>query len=564
MKTLARQSLIRLLPLALLCPTLLQAQTPPDAGQLRQQIERTLPPTLPPPPTPAPAPAPPPPPMQALAGKVLVQQFRFAGNTLVPTSALETALAPWTNRELDFSQLQEVAAAAAALYRDAGWVVRAYLPRQEIIDGVVLIQIVEASFGGVRIEAAPGVRVSSERLQKIVLASQASGQPVHAAPLDRSLLLLAELPGVRVAGSLQEGQRQGESDVVLTVANAPLFGADASIDNTGSRSTGALRLSANLALNSPMGWTDQASMNFVHTEGSDFLRAAYALPLGYGGWRMGINASIMFYRLVSADFESLDADGDSSSTGVEFLYPLLRSRTWNVNLQSSADRKHFNNTSGGATTTRYTMWVSSWGLSGSRSDQHGISNGSVSLSSGWVDLNGSPNEAADAATTRTAGSFVKLRLAVSRTQLIAARWSAFALLSGQLASKNMDSGEKFYLGGAGGVRAYPASEAGGSEGGMLNLELRFKVIASVQLAALYDAGIVRVNRNNDFTGAAAKNSLSLQGAGLALAWTGPGSTSIKAVWSHRLGNNPNPTASGRDQDGSLVRNRVWLTAGISL
>jgi hypothetical protein len=41
---------------------------------------------------------------------------------------------------------------------------------------------------------------------------------------------------------------------------------------------------------------------------------------------------------------------------------------------------------------------------------------------------------------------------------------------------------------------------------------------------------------------------------------GPG---LKATWAHRLGDNPNPTATGNDQDGSLLKNRFWLVATLA-
>jgi hypothetical protein len=34
---------------------------------------------------------------------------------------------------------------------------------------------------------------------------------------------------------------------------------------------------------------------------------------------------------------------------------------------------------------------------------------------------------------------------------------------------------------------------------------------------------------------------------------------FKAVWSRRIGENPNPTNAGNDQDGSLNTDRVWLS-----
>ena len=35
---------------------------------------------------------------------------------------------------------------------------------------------------------------------------------------------------------------------------------------------------------------------------------------------------------------------------------------------------------------------------------------------------------------------------------------------------------------------------------------------------------------------------------------------FRATWARRIGDNPNPAATGNDQDGSLVSNRFWLTA----
>ena len=44
----------------------------------------------------------------------------------------------------------------------------------------------------------------------------------------------------------------------------------------------------------------------------------------------------------------------------------------------------------------------------------------------------------------------------------------------QLANKNLDSSEKFTLGGIGGVRAYPSGEASGDEGRKISFDLKYK------------------------------------------------------------------------------------------
>jgi len=85
-------------------------------------------------------------------------------------------------------------------------------------------------------------------------------------------------------------------------------------------------------------------------------------------------------------------------------------------------------------------------------------------------------------------------------------------LSGQQASKNLDSSEKFSLGGANSVRAYPQGEGIGDQGYLATLELRHNVTGDLQGTLFYDTGSITINR--DPFGAPAANSLRLSGAGV--------------------------------------------------
>lgn len=98
----------------------------------------------------------------------------------------------------------------------------------------------------------------------------------------------------------------------------------------------------------------------------------------------------------------------------------------------------------------------------------------------------------------------------------------------------------------------PASEGGGSSGNLASIELRGRLPKGFLMTGFYDYGAVR---NYD-----GSKSYSLKGAGLALAWQAEFGLNLKATWAQRIGNNPNPAANGNDQDGSLTKNRLWLTA----
>jgi hemolysin activation/secretion protein len=356
-----------------------------------------------------------------------------------------------------------------------------------------------------------------------------------------------------VAGSLAAGAAEGQTDLILKIADEPLLTGEAGLDNTGSRSTGSERFTANLNANSPFGLGDLLTSNLIHTRGSDYLRLAYTLPVGGDGWRLGVNASGLRYRIIVAPYNPSTDKGTSSTLGLEASYPLIRSRLANLYLNLAYDHKAFDNQFGGATTTRYTVDDSSVTLNGNLFDNWG-GGGANSASLAWVEgrqdlgtLNISENAKLD-------GRFSKLRYSLSRQQVITDSLALFALLAGQEAGKALDSSEKFYLGGSGGVRAYPSSEGGGDSGVMSNLELRWKLPAGFLLTGFYDAGHIR---NHD-----GSPSYGLKGAGAALAWQGDNGLNLKAVWARRIGTNPNPTASGNDQDGSLDKNRLWLSASL--
>ena len=555
-----------LLVLLLLGISSAYAQTNPDAGALRQQIERQRPQVLPGEKKPLTVL---PPEYKAVPGlTVTVKQFRFTGNTLLTAEQITPALASFVDRPLDFAGLQQATAAVSDAYRAAGWLVRVYLPRQDITDGVVTLQIVESVFGMVRLEGVPPSRLTDGRAEATIAAAQQAGQALNATALDRAMLLLDDLPGVAVSGNLAPGSGQAETDLLLQLVDEPLLNGEVGLDNTGSRSTGPQRLTANAFLNSPLKMGDQLSANLVHTEGSNYARLAYALPVGHDGLRLGINASRLNYQVITPEFAAANINGNSTSSGIDAQYPLVRSRTHNLYLSAAFDNKAFDNQANSATTTQYGVRSISAGLMGNQFDKWGgggANMASMTLTAGEVDLDRSPNMTADAATTQTHGNFSKLRYALSRQQALTADLSLYALVTGQWANKNLDSSEKFFLGGANGVRAYPSSEGGGSEGAMLNLELRWRAMNNIVVTGFYDWGSVTTNKHNGFAGAPVLNRFDLHGLGASIAWTGPGGLTLKGTLAHRLGDNPNRDApTGNDQDGTLTKTRLWFTASLPL
>lgn len=557
-----RSSLLGGVCLCLTAP--LVAQTRPDAGSLRQEIEQSRP--VSPLPLISPPIRPSPPKAASAELTITLKGFVFSGNTLIASSVLEKRLADFLGKPLTFAQLQEITDRVASDYRDAGWLARAILLPQDFAEGVLKVHIIEARFGLLR-QKVPNLenkpRIDTEIVSRMVDRHLPAGEPISAARLDRVLMLLEELPGLSAQGSLTAGAREGETDLLLLTQGDPLLSGEARLDNNGSRSTGPERLTGRLNVASLLGWGDTLSAQWLKTEGSDYGRLAYSKVLNADGWVGGLNLSDMRYRLVGSDFSSLRANGVSTSTGAELSIPLHRSRQLSSNYLFNLDEKHFSNYSQGAVTTQYVIRTASAGISGQRQDAWfggGVTQGSFVWLAGMLDLDGSPNQANDSTTTQTDGGFQKVRYQFSRQQTLLSDLSLSMSWSGQRANKNLDSAEKFYLGGASGVRAYPSSEAGGADGDLIFVELSKKLADGVNMTAFYDWGRVRVNVNNNYSGAPSRNELDLKGGGLSLNWISPVGFQARLTWSRRLGDNPNPTAAGMDQDGTLIRDRLWLSA----
>ncbi len=531
----------------------------PDAGALRQQIEQQTEIKLPP--AVRAQPVKPPPEIKPREGlSVTVKAFRFAGNTLLGDPQLASAVAEFKDQVLGFDGLQRATDAVAAAYQSAGWLARVYLPEQDVSEGVITLQVIEARFSGVRLEGEPPKRVRQSELDGFFKATQRVNEPLNSNALDRALLLADDLPGVSVAGTLAPGQTDGQTELVLQATDEPLFYGDVGLDNHGSRSTGSERLTANLNINSPGQRGELISINGLHTEGSDYARLAFTVPDGYNGLRLGFNTSAMTYKVIMGPAAGTAAQitGRSDSMGLDLNYPIIRSRTQNLYLSVGVENKAFQ--------TRDTQLRSDYesntlrvGLSGNRFDDFG-GGGANSASLQWLDGRLSSMNA-HSLIDSIARNYSKLNYSLSRQQALVGSHSLLLSLQGQQANQVLDSSEGFYIGGPQSVRAYPSSELGGEQGELISAEWRWRLDNAWLLTGFVDHGRAV---SLPPTSSDQRAEYFLNGYGLSVAWQGGPGVNAKLTWSRRDGSNPKPTLAGTDSDGTRELNRLWLTLSVSI
>ncbi|MGU3389694.1 ShlB/FhaC/HecB family hemolysin secretion/activation protein [Sphingomonas sp. M1A8_2b] len=481
--------------------------------------------------------------------KALVRSLRVTGATLFSERDLVAASTFRPNTELDLAGLKTLAANITGYYNSRGYfLAQAYLPEQDLQSGTVTITVLEGRFGAVGVKNESRL---SDRVANGILSGLDVGDPVAVAPLERRLLILSDVPGVRVRSTLSPGTAVGTSDLLVDITPGESITGSVEADNAGSRYTGAYRVGGTVNWNNPTGSGDVLSLRALTSfSGLAYGRASYQAPIGKV--TLGVAYAHLDYSL-GKEFDSLDASGNADVASVYASYPLIRSRANNLYFTVGGDMKWFEDKIGVVDTVSYRRaQVLNIGLSGDEHDTvlgGGWSAYSLSYSVGNLDIRGAFERSVDAQTARTDGRYGKVQFSIARLQTIAGPLSLFASARGQIAFDNLDISEKMELGGAYAVRAYPEGEAYGDQGYVATAEARVALPqilpGSLQLFGFVDVGEVDYVKHPYFDGS---NHATRSAYGGGLSWAGPYGIAAKATYARKLGSadaTSAPDKSGR-------------------
>lgn len=541
---------------------------PPDAGQLlrEQQPQRQLPVQLP-----KPEEINERPPLADSGVRVTIKEFRFTGYDGIATeSELQRLLADDVGKSLGFSGLRELAAKVTAYLKRNGWfLARAYLPKQDVTSGIVEIAIIQGrSDGKLDIRPDKTVRIREQVIRDMAETAVRPGQPIKEQQLERSLLLMNDVPGVSAKTSLEPGATPGSTDIRIDVSEGPLAQFALWTDNQGNRYTGGWRGNLMATLADLSGYGDQMTLMTTGTEGLFQGRAAYSIPLTATGLKATVAYTYMQYKLIG-DLASLNSKGDSNTIDASLAYPLLRTRTANISASLSYSFKALTDSANNATIRDKQLHSGTIGSNGDKYDTLG--GGGYTTWNADVTTGSMNEKIADIAITDTQGAYTRFNLGLARLQRVSERITLNLSYSGQLSLDNLDSSEKFNLGGPNGIRAYPVGEASGDEGHLFNVDLRYDIplpahSGTLQWSGFYDAGHISLHKHpwlNSVVTADNENGYWLQGAGTGLAYAYKSGYSIRASWAHVIGDNPGRSVSGANTDGRSDQSRFWLQAMVS-
>jgi hemolysin activation/secretion protein len=486
-----------------------------------------------------------------------VKLIEISGNTLFATADLYALIAEAEGKPQTLVQLKQLAERITNYYHQHGYLLaRAYIPRQTIKDGIVRFEVLEARYGNINLDNQSKVK---NQMLAATLAPLKSGQPIAQTDMDKSLLLLSDVPGVVVNATLKPGESVGTSDLnVVAKPGVPYYGSVA-VDNFGNKYTGRERVGANFNYLNPFAHGDVLSVNLL-SSGVDmnYGQVSYETLLNGKGTRAGASYSIVHYVLGDS-LASLNGHGTADVESLWLKQPLIRKQNFNVYTQLQYNLKKLDDRIDiAAINTQRHLDNATLSISGDARDSFltsGVSTWSLGYTSGRVVYEDITAQLADAQTAKTAGGFSKLSVNLNRVQELALGHSLYVNVAAQWASSNLDSSEKMIAGGPYSVRAYDMGAASGDSGYSETVELRHDfnryVYGQWQAIAFADSSQVTVNHNPWTTGT---NTGTLSGAGVGLNWFGPKQLIAKAYIAKPIGATPALVT-----DSSTVRGWLVLT-----
>ncbi|ABK45191.1 Polypeptide-transport-associated domain protein, ShlB-type [Magnetococcus marinus MC-1] len=506
--------------------------------------------------------------------KIQVNRFQFQGAlTLADEQALQALLAHTKGKRLNFNELEGLTRLINHYFSDRGYKLsHATLPPQDITDGVITIQIHEVRLDDVDVEGHD-LRIPEELIKRRFTSANPVGGLIADQKVERGVLLLQDLPGIKPSVNMAAGSKPDTTKMVLDVEQGDLLKPKLFVDNGGNRLTGRVRMMGLLDVNSALKRGDQLSLNIMKSMGEGYFNYASMnanLPVGDSGWKVSVGGNLLSYR-AGGSFETLRQIGHAAQLTLGASYPLLLNRSQTLNLTTGFVYKKLDDESLGSATNDKKLAIFKAGMNGSVTDtfwRGGFTSGSMSYEVGDLDLSGltSAYDADQSSTGPHAhGGYGKLSVRVRRIQRAGKNLTFLADLSGQYASKNLSTSEKFQLGGPSGIRAYPVGEASGDHGMMVNLNARYLAaedtpLGRVQLTAFYDWGNVHQYADPDNLVLSTPNSYSLSGYGLGVLVGTAGKSEFNLQLTRTLGDHPGRDSSTNlDGDGTQYDTRMWLS-----
>jgi hemolysin activation/secretion protein len=413
--------------------------------------------------------------------KIFVRQFTVRGATLIAAGTINSIITPHQNKELTLRQISAVGEAITGEYRKKGYIIAyAYIPAQDIKDGIVGIKVIEGKTGDILVS---GNKYYSTGFIQKHLETVRKDLSLKEQTLERALLILNDNPSLTVKTSLKAGKEAGTADITATAKDEFALSGSITYDNFGSSTISKHRAGINLNIGNLAASGDYlmfrglAGLDKIDPDKLSYGRLEYLIPLDYNGTKLGLYYANSIYE-AGEQFAILNIHGKAHAAGAYLTHPLIRQKDKTLNIRAGFEYKDVYDYMLDSLRSKDNIRIFNIGINYDFFDAfQGRNIIGLAYYRGIRDLlGGNGRNDPDSSRLHADGQFDKYTLDLMRIQRISDYSHIILKGSGQITGEPLFSAEQLMLGGMGSVRGFKPSMHSGDSGYILGAELHISPI----------------------------------------------------------------------------------------
>ena len=427
-----------------------------------------------------------------------VNEIIFEGNTKVKTASLNTLAESVIGQDIYFEDLLRVAKKITKYYQAKGFLTSyAFIPSQNIKNGVVTICIVESKVDSIDIEGNRWAR--SWYLKNIIMGKNGlrEGDVFNAGALQGALREINQEDYIEAQSVVSKND--DKTQLKLDVKDRFPLKFDFAWDDYGRSYTGVQRASFLLGLDNVTGMGDKIYGGTILSSGATGVLAGYSVPISPYGTRLSFDFSNSNINL-GGPYKFLNVKGKAQSYALRITHPLIENAKTSVVAYTGIDFVNASTESKllNSTLSDYNLYVLRSGFHGMTDDKNGRWIGTLGFD---VGLPG----ATKGEIRGPQGVFFKLVAGATRVQRLFGRTIGILRVNGQYSPNRLYTAEQMQIGGPYTLRGYQPAELIGDYGVTGTADIRTpipglrKILPNklkfiddkVRLAVFYDFGWVQ-------------------------------------------------------------------------
>jgi hemolysin activation/secretion protein len=418
---------------------------------------------------------------------VTLKDVSVQGSSL-PPALIHQAMAPLLGRPLDKATLTAAANALAELSKAndiALYTIQA--PSQDLSTGVLRLRAIEGYVAQAVITPKGSKRAIPLIGRMARKTTQEVEKPLRRSTFERQVLLISDIPGVKINPTFLQGRVAGE--VVLSLpTDAHDDDTTITVTSRGAPSLGRYQAQGDFSFYSRLRPGDSTTVTLsvpTNIDRFQYLSLAHSTPLGDDGLRLQGSAAYLRTRPKNA------GKGDAKFGALQLSYPVIRSTKQNLYVTGSLDGLKSSNAQFGQVQASESTRVARASTAYTYQTPKQSFIATAAASAGSADFKGA------AAAFPGDDSFQKLNLRLGYDQAIAKQWVVRGKGVAQISGDRLATSELFSLGGDEFGRAYTQSTLMGDQGvaGSAEIARRFLAPGSWTGSEAYvftDSGRVKV------------------------------------------------------------------------